>query len=127
VLSRKPTPEEWSVKELIGHLIETDALFVWRVETILNEPDLPDIDYATPPWKLHKGKGYQEMSPRELVKRLRDSHARSLASVTDLTAEQWCRRGTMLAASRSLVDLGTWVANHDLGHIAQIRRLCAAQ
>jgi rubrerythrin len=127
VLSRKPTPEEWSVKELIGHLIETDALFVWRVETILSEPDMPDIDYATAPWKLHEGKGYEEMSPRELVQRLQDSHARSLASVTDLTAEQWCRRGAMLDASRSLVDLGTWVANHDLGHIAQIRRLCAAQ
>jgi hypothetical protein len=32
----------------------------------------------------------------------------------------------MLDASRSLVDLGTWLANHDLGHLAQIRRLCGA-
>jgi rubrerythrin len=126
VLSRKPTPEEWSVKELTGHLVETDALFVWRVERILAEPGMPDVDYATAPWKLHEGKGYEALSARELVERLRDSHARSLASVTGLTAEQWCRRGAMLDASRSLVDLGTWLANHDLGHLAQIRRLCGA-
>jgi rubrerythrin len=127
VLSRKPTPDEWSVKELISHLIETDYLFVWRVNMILSEPDLPDVAYPIPPWKLHEGKGYEEISALELIKRLEDSHAKSLDSVQDLTPVQWCRRGAMLRASRSLVDLGTWVANHDLGHLAQIRQLCQAQ
>lgn len=124
VLRHRPTPEEWNVKELVGHLIETDQLFVWRVEKILAEPDMPDVSFATAPWKLHEGKGYEDMSASKLVRRLKTSHARSLASIQDLSPEQWCRRGAMNRASRSLIDLGTWVANHDLGHLAQIRRLC---
>lgn len=127
VLARRPTPEEWNAKELVGHLIETDGLFVWRVEKILAQSGVPDIGSSPAPWKLHEGKGYEDMTASELVRRLRASRARSLDSVRDLTSEQWCRRGTMNRASRTLIDLGTWVANHDLGHLAQIRRLCEAR
>lgn len=127
VLRHRPTSEEWNVKELVGHLIETDGLFVLRVEKILTEPGIPDLDSSPAPWKLHEGKGYENMATSELVRRLKTSHARSLASVQDLTPEQWCRRGAMNHALRSLIDLGTWVANHDLGHLAQIRRLCQAE
>jgi hypothetical protein len=80
-----------------------------------------------PPWKLHEGKGYDDLPAAELLNRLRQARATSLALVRELTPEQWGRRGLVRGAGTSLLDLGTWLANHDRGHLAQLRsRLATA-
>ena len=105
-------------------MLETDILFAKRVRTLLEGQGVPDLTTPIPPWKLHEGKGYEQMPSDELLKRLRETRRASLALVRDLNPGQWSRRGTLRGTSTSLLDLGTWLANHDLGHSAQIRRLC---
>lgn len=124
ILSYKPSEEEWCVKEIVGHMLETDRLFAKRVTTLLEEQGVPDLTTPIPPWKLHEGKGYEQMPADELLERLRQTRSASLAIVRGLAPDQWSRRGTLRGTSTSLIDLGTWLANHDLGHSAQIRRLC---
>jgi len=124
VQSRKPSEHEWCVKEIVGHMLETDILFAKRVTTLLQGQGVPELTTPIPPWKLHEGKGYEQMPSDELLERLRETRRASLAIVRDLKPEQWSRRGTLRGTSTSLLDLGTWLANHDLGHSAQIRRLC---
>jgi rubrerythrin/uncharacterized damage-inducible protein DinB len=123
-LGRKPSAQEWSAGELIAHMLETDLLFARRVTTLLQAEGVPDISSPVPPWKLHEGKGYEQMPAAELVERFRQTRRASLALVSGLSPEQWSRRGRNNATSTSLLDLGTWLANHDLGHTAQLRRLC---
>jgi rubrerythrin len=126
ILTHKPSADEWCAKELVGHLIETDRLYQGRVRTILAGSGVVEFSDPQLPWEAHHGKGYEEMPAGELVQRLEASHAASLAIMVDLTPPEWCRLGIMKGAVRSLVDLGTWVANHDRGHLPQIRRLCGA-
>ena len=57
VLSHKPSPDEWCVKEIMAHMFETDVAFAERVRTILATDDVPALPRAKPPWKLHEGKG----------------------------------------------------------------------
>ena len=121
-LGRMPSAEEWSIKEIIGHVLETDGLFVKRVRTILEEQGAPCVDSPVPPWKLQEGKGYEELGAGQLVQRMRQSRATSLDLVRSLSPEQWARRGTLRGAAVTLIDLGTWLANHDRGHLAQIKR-----
>jgi rubrerythrin len=123
-LTHRPSEEQWCVKEIVGHLLETDRLFARRAATILGSDDVPDITSPGPPWKLHEGKGYEQLPVEELLERLAQARSASLAIVRDLTPEQWSRRGALRNTTTSLVDLGIWLANHDLGHSAQIRRLC---
>ncbi len=123
VLSRKPSEQEWCAKEIIGHMLETDILFARRVTTLLEAQGVPDLTTPIPPWKLHEGKGYEKMPVPELLERLTQARSASLAIVRDLKPAQWSRRGTLRGTSTSLIDLGTWLANHDRGHIAQLRRL----
>ncbi len=123
-LSRKPSQQEWCAKEIIGHMLETDILFARRVTTVLEGQGVPDISTPIPPWKLHEGKGYEKMPVKELLERLKQARGASLTIVRSLKPEQWSRRGIMRGTGNSLIDLGTWVANHDQGHTAQIRRLC---
>lgn len=123
-LRRKPSEEEWCVKEIVGHILETDLLFVQRVRAILEGQGVPAIPRSAPPWRLHEGKGYEELSVDELLERLRQARSASLELVRGLKPEQWTRQGTLLGTTTSVLDLGSWLTNHDRGHVAQIRRLC---
>lgn len=124
VLSRKPSPEEWNVKEIVGHILETDQLFVQRVRVILEGQGIPTIPRSAPPWKLHEGKGYEVSPIDKLIERLRQVRSASLEVVGGLKSEQWMRQGTLLGTTTSVLDLGSWLTNHDRGHVAQILRLC---
>lgn len=124
VLRRQPTESEWCAKDIIGHMIETHFLFARRALTLLNEPGMPLMDVSIPPWKLHEGKGYEELPTEELVNRLRQASSDSLKIIQNLEPRQWARHGNLRGSSSSMLDLATWVANHDKGHLAQVRQLC---
>ncbi|HLK57806.1 MAG TPA: DinB family protein [Chthonomonadaceae bacterium] len=124
-LLHRVSQEQWCVKEIVGHLIEIDRLFTRRVALILERDDVPEITSPGPPWKLQEGNGYAWLPIEELLQRWAQARSASLALVRDLTPEQWSRRGALREVTTSLIDLGVWLANHDLGHTAQIRRLCA--
>lgn len=123
-LRRKPSKDEWGVKEIIGHIIETDLLFSQRVRFVLEGQGIPVIPRSMPPWKLHEGKGYDELPAAELLERLRKVRFASLELVRDLKPEHWIRQGILMGTANSVLDLGSWLTNHDRGHLAQIRRLC---
>jgi rubrerythrin len=124
VLARRPSADEWSAKEIIGHMVETDILFRYHLDVILAAAAPPELPLSQVPWRLHEGKGYEEMSAAGLVDRFERTRAETLALVKSLTAEQWSLRGLLMFKPRTVVDLGTWLANHDPGHLVQVRRLC---
>jgi rubrerythrin len=126
ILARKPSVNEWCAKEIIGHILETDLLFQRAVRTILAAEGLPQVEAATPPWKLHEGKGYERLAMPELLAQLRQTRADCLNLIRDLPPEAWVRRGAMRGVTPSLIDLGAWLANHDRGHLVQIKELCQA-
>ncbi len=124
MLRHKPSKEEWCIKEIIGHIIETDLLFSQRARIILEGQGVPVIPRSAPPWKLHEGKGYEELSVGDLLERLRKARLASLELVRSLKPEHWMRQGMLLGTMTSVLDLGSWLINHDRGHLAQIRQLC---
>jgi hypothetical protein len=124
VLSHRPTPQEWCAKEIVGHMIETHHLFVRLVGIVLQDSDTPNISPPVPPWELQEGKGYEAMGAADLVWQLQAACATSLGLLQDLTPEQWSRRGSHADRTATVLDLGSWLANHDRGHLAQVRRLC---
>src|SRR5579871_4089015 len=124
VLRACPSEGQWCAKEILGHLVETDRLFLKRAGAVLERDDIPDLTSPRPPWLMHEGKGYEQMPVEALLERLQEARSASLALVQDLNPQQWSKHGTLRGDSVSLLDLGIWLANHDLGHKAQIRRLC---
>lgn len=120
LLTYKPTETEWCAKEIVAHILETDKLFVERVQSILHKTDYIQ---SMPPWKLHEDKGYEKMPAQTLIEILQKTRDDSLNLVKGLTPQDWTKSGVMLGGSRSILDLGTWLANHDRGHFAQIKQL----
>jgi rubrerythrin/uncharacterized damage-inducible protein DinB len=122
VLSSRPSQEEWCVKEIVGHMIEVDRLFLKRVQTIMQTQGLPELPAAPPPWKLQEGKGYENLSASEVLDELTKTRRATLALLYNLRDEDWTRSGSNQGSPVSLLDLGTWLTNHDIGHVAQIKR-----
>ena len=118
---RKPSPDEWSPREIVAHMIETDLLFAQRARAILADPP-GELDGNVAPWTLHLGKGYEAMTCDELLERQAQTCAASLAIISGLPAKSWGRRANLRGAQATLADFGTWIANHDVGHTAQLRR-----
>jgi rubrerythrin len=123
MLQKKSSPDEWSIAEIIGHMLETDLLFVKRAQTLL-EAQGKELPWPMPPWKLQEGKGYETMQSTELLAHMRAARDQSLALIRAMTPEDWIRKGLSFGSKISMLDLGTWLANHDRGHLAQIKRLC---
>jgi rubrerythrin len=126
LLVRKSSDDQWCVKEVIGHIIETDKAFVQRVKSILQSQGITAIPRSMPPWKLHEGMGYETKSASELVGHLQRAREESLGLIRELKPELWIRKGTVMGKTVSILDLGTWLANHDQGHLSQIQKLCKA-
>ena len=124
VLSMKPTPEEWSVKEIAGHMIAVEAMFADLIRQLLETDNLVDLNSRVLPWKLHEGLGYEDMPAAELAEHFRSNRAGLLELLTGLSPDLWSRRGIRVGHGLTLLDVGCYIANHDLGHMAQIRHIC---
>jgi rubrerythrin/uncharacterized damage-inducible protein DinB len=122
LLSSKPSQEEWCVKEIVGHIIEVDRLFLKRAQTIMETQGLPALPRTAPPWKLHEDKGYENLKAAKLISQLKEDRDETLAFLSDLNDEDWTRSGSNQGSPVSLLELGTWLTNHDIGHVAQIER-----
>jgi rubrerythrin len=120
MLSHKPEPTEWSAKETLAHMLETDGLFVTRIEFILNGDGSKEWPSPMPPWKLHEGKGYNEMESGVVLDSYLANRRRSLEILRSLSEADWAKQ----VGSQSLLALGTWASTHDRGHMEQLRRAC---
>jgi rubrerythrin len=120
MLSNKPDPTEWSAKETLAHMLETDGLFVARIEFILNGDGSKEFPSPMPPWKLHEGKGYNEMESGVVLDRYLANRRHSMEILRSLSEADWAKQ----VGSQSLLALGTWASTHDRGHMEQLRRAC---
>ncbi len=62
----------------------------------------------------------------EIVRWLQLVRQATLQLLQGLTTDDWMRQGLLQEGRITLLDLGTWIANHDRGHLAQIQALCEA-
>src|SRR5690606_7177146 len=118
LLSKRPSLDEWCAKEIVGHIIEVERLFLKRVQTITESQGVPELPGDVPPWKLQEGKGYEDWKESELISQLKVNRDVTLTFLSDLKDEDWTREGSNQGSPVSLLDLGTWLANHDIGHVA---------
>jgi DinB family protein len=99
-----------------------EVLFLKRVQTILENQGIPEFSSAAPPWELHHGKGYESWKASELIRRLNETRTETISILSSLEDNDWTRAGSNEGSPVSLLDLGTWLTNHDVGHVAQIKR-----
>jgi rubrerythrin len=123
-LERRPTKDEWSCKEILAHFIATDEFLLHVFSEIFSSSEpMPLFTHPNVPWKAHEGKGYETLPADQVLAKLNQMRGRVLDRLDNLDFADWSRIGSSPGTVASILDWGRWLANHDLGHLAQVRRL----
>lgn len=119
-LRRVPPDGEWCMKQVAGHMIDVAGIFCRRARSAI-EPDSAIPPEKTPmPWLLVHDEEYAGMSVETLVDRFRAVTEDALALITRLGEADWSLTAEMLSGAVRVVDLASWLANHDVAHVRQI-------
>lgn len=105
---------KWSVREVIGHLIDTERVFGYRAFTFArgDEGPLPGMDQD----RYAKVSNAGSRSLENLSDELQAVRASTLAFFTGLPDEAWERRGIASDYSFTVRSIPYLIAGHELHH-----------
>ena len=115
----KPGPEEWSVKEVIGHINDVERVFAYRLLRISrNDPTpLPGFeqnDYV-------REAGFDQYALSELMNEFEHLRRANIITIQHMSAEAINRRGTASGYSISARALIYMLVGHVDHHLASLR------
>ena len=110
---------KWSIKEVVGHLADTERIMSYRALRIArgDVTPLPSFDEnAYVPVARFDGR-----SLADLVGELRTVRAATLALLRTFDADAWRRRGTASGKPVSVRALGFMIPGHERHHVEILR------
>jgi hypothetical protein len=121
-LRERPSPEKWSIGEILAHLAEDEIATAWRYRQMVEHSGIELAGFDQDLWA--KIGNYGGRDPREslaLFKLLREAN---LEFLRGLSAEQWSCFGIHAERGRiTVMELAAHMAGHDANHLEQIRRI----
>lgn len=112
-------PGKWTLKEVIGHLIDDERIFAYRALCLARKETLP-----LPGFDENRYVAATRFEERSLTSLLRDYRAvreATIAFFESLTEEEWLRTGIVNGYSASVRGLGFHLVGHELHHLRVIR------
>jgi hypothetical protein len=123
-LRKRPTPEQWSVVELLAHLADAEVVTGWRLRAILGEPGTVIAAFDQNAWAV--AGHYATRDPHECIEQFRAMRKANLALLNSLTPAQWKLYGMHTERGKETIGhLVSLIAGHDLNHIQQIEHILA--
>lgn len=119
-LDRRPPSGEWTAREIVHHLADSESMAYIRLRRLITEDDPVIASYDEPEWavRLHYERPIQPSVA--VVHAVRAASHQLLSSMTD---DEWSRTGTHSESGAYSVD--RWLAiyaEHSHEHADQIRR-----
>jgi uncharacterized damage-inducible protein DinB len=112
-------PGKWTVKEVLGHLIDDERIFAYRALCVARGdarplPGFEENEYVA-------ATDFESQPLAQLIAAYRATRAATLALFEPLTAEEWKRRGNVNGYEASVRGLAFHVAGHELHHLRTLR------
>jgi hypothetical protein len=121
-LQQRPAEDEWSLIEIAAHLRDAEELALLQLSAAIEEPHKPlpawDIDV------LPTERDYRAADIGRILSEFRGLRRETTALLWDLSPSQW--EATALHPYRgevSVEQIARELAQHDLEHLWQIRRI----
>ncbi len=116
---RTYAPGKWTVKEVVGHIADTERIFAYRILAIARGdqavlPGFEQDDYV-------RAGRFNDRPLADLLDELQAVRQGTLTLLRGLPAAAWDRRGTANAFSVTVRGLAFVVAGHALHHAAILR------
>ena len=112
-------PDKWSIKELVGHLIDSERIFAYRALRFARKDETPLPGYEQDDYIRHAS--FDDYPLGELAAEFESVRRSSLFLFKHLEKEAWARRGVANEAEVSVRALAYIIAGHESHHRAILR------
>jgi DinB superfamily len=125
VLRARPFEGKWTPNEIIGHLVDGEWVYGYRLRLIVCEQNPPILGTQQDAWVVRQR--HNDREPSELVAAFRTLRELNLAMWRGVAPVDFARTGQHNErGAESLAVMLRMAAGHDLSHLAQIRRYLEA-
>jgi hypothetical protein len=107
-------PDKWSIKELVGHVIDTERIFAYRALRFARNDQTPLSGYEQDDYVDNAS--FDEYSLGELAAEFESVRRSTLFLLKHLDEEAWLRRGLASESEVSVRALAYIIAGHELHH-----------
>ena len=121
-LDRRPEPDEWSCRELVGHMAHMERRYIDWLERMVRTDDAPlkpfDGDSPNP-------SANAEDDAFDLMDEFSVQRQQTVYLLWSLDVDDWDRRGVHpYLGPLSITQVAREMNEHDLAHLWQLRRVC---
>jgi uncharacterized damage-inducible protein DinB len=117
--SSRYEPGKWSVKEVIGHVIDSERIFSYRALRFARNDQTPLPGYEQDDYA--RAANYDARTIADLADDFERVRAATVSLLRSLDAEAWTRRGTASDNPVSVRALAHIIAGHELHHVGILR------
>jgi uncharacterized damage-inducible protein DinB len=119
VAGRTYAPGKWTVKQIVGHLVDDERIFAYRALCIArgDTRPLPGFDEN----EYMAAVDFESRTLTSLVEEFRIVRAATIALLEPLSAAEWQRRGSVNGYEASVRGLAFHIAGHELHHLRILR------
>lgn len=112
-------PDKWSIKEVVGHLIDTERIFAYRALRFARNDETPLAGFEQNDYVAHAAFSQCEM--KDLADEFEHVRRASIHLFRHLDGKAWDRRGVASDNEVSVKALAWMIAGHELHHREIIR------
>jgi hypothetical protein len=107
-------PDKWSVKEVLGHVTDTERIFAYRALRIARGDQTPLSSFEQDDYV--RAASFHQRKLANIVEEFADVRRASLALYRSLNEEAWSRRGVANKNEVTVRALAFITAGHELHH-----------
>jgi DinB superfamily len=107
-------PDKWTVKEVLGHISDTERIFAYRALRIARADQTPLSGFEQDDYV--RAGGFGERTLADLAEEFADVRSATVALFRPLGEEAWSRRGTANKNEVTVRALAFIIAGHELHH-----------
>ena len=107
-------PDKWSVKEVLGHMNDTERIMTYRALRISRNDRTPIEGYEQDDY-VRDGP-YSDLTLADLVEEFKTVRSATLSFFRNLRTSDWTRRGTANKYEISVRALAYVIGGHELHH-----------
>jgi uncharacterized damage-inducible protein DinB len=112
--NQRYAPEKWTLKELLGHVIDTERIMSYRALCIARNDRTPLSGFEQDAYV--SGGPFAEVAFNDLLEEFKTVRAATLSLLRHLRPGDWTRRGVVDQKETSVRALAYIIAGHELHH-----------
>lgn len=112
-------PGKWTIKDLLGHLIDDERIYTYRALCLARADDRPLAGFDQD--RFAGAAGSEGRSLADLLEEYRSVRAASIMFFAGLGPEAWIRRGTLEGHDVTVRGLAFHIVGHEGHHLRVLR------